>query len=211
MKKALILHGLSKNREFVAEKELPVTAWNWLGWLQQKFNLAGVNCQNVLFPNSWSPDKNYEDDAEAFSSFRIDENTRVIAWSAGTTFILKWLSLHPDVRGLHLVLVSPYSNTEPVGDIIGDFFGVPSNQNGVMAGYSNGEFPDNLTDRFKRVDIVYSENDPIVSIPKFARILAEKFPKANIHMFENKGHFTRAELGTTEFPELWEICKSETA
>jgi pimeloyl-ACP methyl ester carboxylesterase len=192
MKKAIICHGISKSKEFVAEFDLPVTTWHWLGWLQQKYNLADVNCQNVLFPHSWFGEKNFKDDAEAFANFQIDEDTRLIGWSAGTSFLLKHLFLHPEICGRHLVLLSPHLN-----------------MNGILGDYFNGEIPMDLMERFGRVDMFYSTDDPVPGVVESAEKLMALFPDINVHKFEHHGHFQLQTMGTREFPELWEVCKSE--
>lgn len=192
MKKALILHGVSKDKDFVASHLLPVTTWHWLGWLQQQYNLADVNCQNVLFPHSWFGAKKYADDAEVFSQFKVDEDTRIIGWSAGTTFILKWLYQYPELRAKHLVLLSPHLN-----------------MNNMLGEYFNGEIPMDLMERFERVDMFYSTDDPIPGVVESAHKLKEMFPNINVHKFENYGHFQEQAMGTKEFPELWNVCKTQ--
>ncbi|MCL1892449.1 MAG: alpha/beta hydrolase [Alphaproteobacteria bacterium] len=195
MKKAIILHGINKSKESAAEYLLPVTTWHWLGWLQQKYNLADVNCQNVLFPHSWYPDKTFEDDYEVFKSFKIDEDTRLIGWSAGTTFLFKYLSKHPEIKARHLVLLAPYLNTTKL----------------LPEGYFDfeTEFDPKIFGRFNRVDLFYSTDDPIPGILESAEKLIEMFPNIIVHKFENHGHFKEQEMGTKEFPELWEVCKKE--
>ncbi|MCL2339038.1 MAG: hypothetical protein FWC51_03755 [Proteobacteria bacterium] len=194
MKKAIILHGINKSKEFAAEHELPVSAWHWLGWLQQQFNLADVNCQNVLFPHSWFPDKKYADDAEVFSQFTVDSDTRLIVWSMGSTFIFRWLYEHPEVRAKHLVILAPHlnpNNTLPVD------------------GYFDDQIPMDLMERFDRVDMFYSTDDPTPGIVESAEKMIELFPGINVHKFEKHGHFQLQAMGTHEFPELWAVCKSQ--
>lgn len=194
MKKALILQGINKSKEFAAQHELPVSTWHWLGWLQQKFNIADVNCQNVLFPHSWVPEKNYSDDASVFESFKIDHDTQLIGWSMGTTFLLRWLYEHPEIKTKHLVLLSPHinpNNTLPVD------------------GYFDGQIPMDLMERFDRVDVFYSTDDPVPGIIESAEKLIELFPQINVHKFAKHGHFQEQAMGTKEFPELWEVCKSQ--
>ncbi|GHS98379.1 hypothetical protein FACS189421_06870 [Bacteroidia bacterium] len=191
LKRAIICHGINRSKEFAAEFDLPVSTWHWLGWLQQKYNLEDVNCQNVLFPHSWYPDKNYADDADAFESFVIDTDTRLICWSMGTTFILKYLYLHPEIRARHLVLLSPCITKVPAEN------------------YWNDEIPMDLMSRFDRVDMLYSTDDPVDGIVESAEKLASLFPKIHVHKFDNHGHFQFQKMGTREFPELWEICKRE--
>ena len=192
MKKAIIIHGINKSKEFAAEHQLPVTAWHWLGWLQQKFNIADVNCQNVLFPHSWFNDKKYEDDSEVFSQFRVDEDTRLIAWSAGTSFILRWLYEHPELKAKHLVLMSPHLNMNKI---------LPNN-------YFDGQIPMDLLERFERVDMLYSTNDPIPGVVESAEKMMELFPTMNVIKFDDRAHFQAPDEGIMEFPELWEVCET---
>lgn len=191
MKKAIIIHGISRSKEFVAEHFMPVTTWHWQAWLQQLYNLAGVNCQNPLFPNSWFPDKNYHDDEEAFSNFKIDEDTRLVAWSCGCAFIFKYLYLHPEIKAKHLVLIAPFFDKE--------------NQ----LNYFSNEFDPNLMNRFNRIDLFYSTDDPHSEVIDWAKKLIIMYPNINVHKFEHYGHFNEEKIGTKEFPELWEVCKQE--
>ncbi|MCL2749263.1 MAG: hypothetical protein FWE50_04295 [Alphaproteobacteria bacterium] len=195
MKKALILHGIAKSKEFVAEHSMPIVAWHWLGWLQQKYYLEDVNCQNVLFPHSWDPDKKFEDDLEVFSNFKIDEDTRLICWSAGTTFMFRYLSMHPEIKARHLVLLAPHLNENKI--IPNDYFDFET------------EFDPKIFDRFKRVDLFYSTDDQIPGILESVEKLIKMFPNIIVHKFENYGHFKEQDMGQKEFPELWEVCKSE--
>jgi pimeloyl-ACP methyl ester carboxylesterase len=192
MKKAIILHGISKDKEFVAEHDLPVTTWHWLGWLQQKFNLANVSCQNPLLPHSWFPDKKYEDDTEVFSQFKVDEDTQLIGWSMGTTFLFRWLYEHPELKAKHLVLLAPHLNPNKI----------------LPDGYFDNQIPMDLMDRFERVDMFYSTDDPVPGIVESAERLMELFPNINVHKFEKHGHFQMQAMGTREFPELWEVCEA---
>jgi len=189
MKKALILHGVNKSKEFAASHQTPVSTWFWLPWLQQQFNIAGVNCQNPLFPNSWFPDKNYKDDFDMFSQFKIDEDTIIVGWSCGGGFILKYLAENPTIKISHLILVAPWLDTQK-----------------LMKNYFEGfDLDSKLPDRIKQIDIFYSANDEFVA--ESVRQIIETYPKMKIHKFEDKGHFRSEDLGGIEFPELWEVCK----
>jgi pimeloyl-ACP methyl ester carboxylesterase len=191
MKKAIICHGINKSKEFAAEHLLPVSTWHWLGWLQQKYNLNDVSCQNPLFPHSWFPDKTFEDDYAVFKNFVIDEDTRLIGWSAGTAFLLRYLYIHPKVKAKHLVLLSPHVNP-----------------NGILGDYFKDQLPDDLEKRFERIDVFYSVDDPVPGVLESADILIKKYPSVKVHKFEKHGHFQEQAMGTKEFPELWEVCKS---
>jgi pimeloyl-ACP methyl ester carboxylesterase len=192
MKRAIICHGISKDKDFVAAHPLPVTTWHWLGWLQQRYNLADVNCQNVLFPHSWFGAKKYADDVDVFENFKIDDDTRLIGWSAGTSFLLRYLYENPKIRGRHLILLAPHINGNK---LLGDYF--------------DGQIPADLMERFRRVDLFYSADDPIPGVVESAERLIKMFPNIHVHKFEHHGHFQEIAMGTREFPELWDVCKKE--
>ncbi|MDR0726917.1 MAG: hypothetical protein LBF37_02530 [Rickettsiales bacterium] len=195
MKKALILHGINASKEFAAQHLLPVSTWHWLGWLQQKYNIEDVNCQNPLFPHSWFPDKKYEDDLEVFSNFKIDEDTRLIGWSAGATFLFRYLKNNPEVKARHLVLLSPHLNLNKL--LPNDYFDFER------------DFDPNIFDRFERVDMFFSADDPVPGVIESAEKLMELYPNIIVHKFEKYGHFQEQAMGTKEFPELWEACKTQ--
>lgn len=191
MKKAIICHGVNMDYEYTLKQEVPSCAKNWLSWLQQKYLQLGVNCQNPAFPNSWIPERDYNEDVKVFSRLAIDEDTRLIGHSCGGGFLLKYLSEHPEIKIRHLVLVAP---------------GI-----GLQSELKNYEvtLDKNLPDRVKRMDLFYSKDEPIEKVRESFKKITETYPNINIHLFENKGHFRESDMGTKEFPELWEVCKGE--
>lgn len=191
MKKAIICHGVNPNHEYALKSAMPSCAKNWLAWLQQKYLLHGVNCQNPAFSNSWIPDRDYNEDVKVFEQLAIDEDTRLIGHSCGGGFLLKYLSEHPDIKIRHLILVAP-------GIGLGN----------ELKNYKVDLDP-NLPQRVGRIDIFYSNDEKIDRVRESFKEITEIYPNINIHIFDNHGHFTETDMGTKEFPELWEICKSE--
>lgn len=192
MKKAIICHGISESLDYANKQIMPSCAKNFLPWLQQKYLLHGVCCQNPAFPNSWVPDRSYNDDVNVFSRLEIDEDTRLVGHSCGAGFLLKYLSQHPDIKVRHLVLVAPF--LDPTG-LLKNY-------------YSDLQLDPDLPKRIGRIDLFYSTNDLQVIQTSVKKII-ETYPNINIHNCGEMGHFRETEIGTKEFPRLWEICKSE--
>jgi len=192
LKKAIICHGVAQNKEYFMSEPLPSCAKNWIPWLQKKFLIHGMDCQTPAFPNSWIPARDYNDDVKVFERFDINENTTLVGHSCGTGFLLKYLSTNPHIKIRHLVLVAPSIN-------------MPDIQNYEIVKYLDK----NLPDRIWRIDLFISDNEPIQRIRESAEQLIKMYPSINVHRFQNHGHFTEGEMGTKEFPELWEVCKSE--
>ncbi|MCL2439365.1 MAG: alpha/beta hydrolase [Alphaproteobacteria bacterium] len=190
MKKAIICHGVSSGFDKELRADTPNCSRNWLGWLQQKYIQSGVVCQNPLFPNAWVPARNWADDVNMFSRLELDEDTRLVGHSCGAGFLLKYLSERPEIRVRHLVLVAPWIDPQRK---LGDYF-------------ANLRLDKNLPERVGRIDLIYSENDREGVIESTEKIL-EALPLTNV-MRLSKGHFNEEDMGR-EFPELWEVCKSE--
>ncbi|MCL2017614.1 MAG: hypothetical protein FWG80_02490 [Alphaproteobacteria bacterium] len=192
MKKAIICHGVSPSFESNAENDFPGCSRSWLGWLQQRYIIAGVNCQNPCFPNSWRPARKYPDDVNVFSRLELDADTRLVGHSCGAGFLLKYLGENPELKARHLVLVAPW---------IG--FGEPLNYY-----FENLELDPDLPNRINRIDLFYSTND-IAGVQESVKKIMEIYPNINMHNMGDKGHLRADDFGTHEFPELWEVCKSE--
>jgi predicted alpha/beta hydrolase family esterase len=193
MKKAIICHGVSQSFESVKKDSMPMGAKHWMGWLQQQYIVSGVSCQNPSFPNSWRPVRNYDDDVNVFSRLEIDTNTRLVGHSCGGGFLLKYLSQHPEIKVKHLVLVAPW--LDPNHDL-GNYF-------------KEFELDKNLPKRIGHIDLFVSTDDMdwvIQSVNKIKEVYGDKI---TYHEFSDKGHFREANMGTKEFPELWEVCKTQ--
>jgi predicted alpha/beta hydrolase family esterase len=195
MKKAIICHGVGEDFEYALAQEAPSCAKNFLPWLQQKYLVAGLNCQNPSFPHSWIPDRNYDDDVNVFSRLELDEDTRLIGHSCGCGFLLKYLSEHPEIRIRHLVLVAPWIGA-----------GVPTNK---FKYFEDFKLDPKLYERIKQMDLFVSSDDMDIIIQSVEKIKEVYGNKIILHEFKDKGHFSETDMGTREFPELWEVCKSQ--
>ncbi|MDR1025905.1 MAG: hypothetical protein LBL47_00765, partial [Lactobacillus sp.] len=73
--------------------------------------------------------------------------------------------------------------------------------------YANLRLDKDLPKRVERIDLFVSSDDMDVVLKSVAKIKDTYGNKIQYHEFTNKGHFTETEMGTKEFPELWECCK----
>ena len=192
MKKAIICHGVSIGFDSVRRNDLPSCSHHFLAWLQQRYIVAGVSCQNPSFPNSWIPDRNYHDDANVFSRLELDEDTRLVGHSCGAGFLLKYLAQHPKIKVRHLVLVAPWLDPE---GCLGDY-------------YRDFELDERLPQRVGRMELFYSTND-IESVSRSVERIIKTYPAMIVHNCGAMGHFTEGDMGGQEFLRLWEACRSE--
>lgn len=85
----IIVHG-SNSSEKHANEGLPRNERHWKPWIKKELEKRGFDVSNELYPKDWLPD--YEEWKKVFERNKIDENTILIGHSAGTAFILRWLS-----------------------------------------------------------------------------------------------------------------------
>ncbi|MDR1361153.1 MAG: alpha/beta hydrolase family protein [Rickettsiales bacterium] len=192
MKNAVICHGVNKDFDYASKKLVPSSSSNWLPWLQQRYLLSEIDCQNPAFLHSWVPDRKYEDDVEILKRYEIGPDTALIAHSCGAGFLVRYLSENPGIKIKHLVLVAPWMDGH---NILGDYF--------------DFTIDINLPERIEKMDFFYSTDDESPYIQETFDKILKIFPNINAHKFSDKGHFTESDMKTIEFPELWEVCKSE--
>ncbi|MDR1207232.1 MAG: alpha/beta hydrolase [Rickettsiales bacterium] len=191
--RAIICHGVNKSHEYALEQLIPSNAKSWLPWLQQRFLLADIDCQSPNFVHSWVPDRIYNDDVKVFSRLEINKETSLIGHSCGGGFLLKYLSEHPEIEIKHLVLVAPWIDPDR---LLNNY-------------YTNLELDKSLPDRVGQIDLFVSSDDMDMVLRSVAKIKEIYGDKIIYHEFNDKGHFTESDMGTKEFPELWEVCKSQ--
>jgi predicted alpha/beta hydrolase family esterase len=141
--------------------------------------------QALEMPHPYNPV--YEDHCEVFEQMKINNETTLVGHSCGAGFLLRYFSEHPELKPKKIVLVAPWIDPEP---------------HELDTGFFDFEIDTTLTDR-TNVVVFYSTDDdePIL---KTAEIIEKALPHATYHQFSDKGHFTKGDLGTEEFPELLE-------
>jgi len=189
MKTATILHGIcDKNEYFEMDFPSPSNA-HWLPWLQQKFLRDGVLCQCFEMPIPYAPV--YDEWKNVFKSADLNEDSIVVAHSAGCGFILKWLHDHKNTKLSKLVLVAPW--LDPLASR-GDFL--------------KFELKSEIQERIGEIHVLFSDDEPVKGVLQSKDMIATVYSKVRLHPFADKGHFCLGQMGTPEFPELWDICKS---
>lgn len=186
---AVILHGICDEHEYF-EMDFPSPSnAHWLPWLQQKFLRAGVLCQKIEMPAPFAP--KYAQWSKNFEQLNINDNTVIVAHSAGCGFILKWLTLN-NVKVKHIILVAPWLD---INKEFGDFLTL--------------NISSNLSNHADNIDILYSTDESVQGVKESVRVLTDKISKATIHKFYDKGHFCLSDLQSPAFPELWDIFSAK--
>ena len=85
----IIVHG-SNSSEKRATEGKPENLRHWKPWLKNNLEKNGIPTSNELYPRDWIPD--YGEWKKVFEKNAISEKTTLIGHSAGTAFLLRWLT-----------------------------------------------------------------------------------------------------------------------
>lgn len=189
MKNAIILHGIYDEEDYFSNEKLSPSNMHWTPWLQKKLLVKGYNCQTPEVFNSYQA--NYSDWLNAVKIHTINEETVIIAHSAGSGFFLKYLSEDKTLRAKKLILVAPF--IDPF-KIFNDFL--------------QTNLDKDLNNRIQEIHIFFAKNEYIEGIRETVKILRDLYPNIYYHEFDEGGHFSHEDMGTIEFPKLLEVIES---
>jgi hypothetical protein len=185
MNHVILIHGMPDKEEYFSDVKPSSSNKHWFPWIQKKLAMKEVLSQALEMPHPYNPV--YGDHCEVFEQMKISSETIVVGHSCGAGFLLRYFSEHPELQPKKIILVAPWIDPEP---------------RELTTGFFDFEIDATLTDR-TIVVVFYSTNDDLPMI-KTAEIIEKALPNAIYHKFSDKGHFTKGDLGTEEFPELLE-------
>lgn len=180
---AIILHG-KPPRERYDNPDLPKPhEANWLPWLQQELAQRSLRAAIPQFPKPYFPE--YKPYVTEFEQYETDENTSIVAHSAGSEFLLRYLSEHPEVTLRQLLLVAPWTDSS-----------------GKYGNFSNYTLDSNLANRVGRIVIMNSLDDTR-AIQENVKDLRDKLDNIKYVELDGYGHFMLGNNMLNEaFPEL---------
>ena len=160
----------------------------WKNWLQFYAELKhDVLVQLPRFPHAHAALMKYSEWEKIMDSQDINEDTVLIGHSAGGGFVLKYMSLHPEIKVKQIVLVAPWldiENFQPFGF------------------YKGTDLTKDIVSQTKLgVDLMYSSDDDSYILSSCDAII-KNMPKVNVHKFADRGHFV-----TPQLPEIMQIIK----
>ena len=188
MKNAIILHGMPTKEEY----EDPTAQHyrkHWMPWLKGQLESAGIPTEMPLFPEPYAPD--YEKWLAVFEKLTVNENTLLIGHSCGGGFLVRWLSENP-VRVSKVALVAPWID--------------PSHAYAPKM-FNDLHIEPALLDRTEALRVFFSTDDD-KEIYDSLEELKRALPGLDVQEFIDKGHFTRHDMKTEEFPELRDFLLS---
>ena len=193
MKTAIIIHGGCENIEEYKDTlyGAPKSRQPWYSWAIRELAISkDILTQTPEMPHPYFTDINFNEWSETLNNFKIDADTILIGHSTGAGFLLKYLSLHPEIKIKQLILVAPW--IDPRGKT-GDFM------NGVLSDLKS-------LNHIEKIDLFFSTNDDEDMVQESVKQIQAALPKITVHEFPDKGHFCNYDMGN-EFPELLEVIK----
>lgn len=190
MKQTIIIHGMPGKEEYFGSDMPSPSNAHWIPWVQKELSKKNEISQALEMPKPYFPI--YKDYREVFEQMKISNETTLIGHSCGAGFLIRYLSENANVKPKRVVLVAPWIDLERyLVDQGNNFF--------------NFELDKELGNRLK-VHVLISSDDDQAMLDTVNKLKAE-VPHIMYHEFADKGHFTKGDLGTEEFPELLEILK----
>jgi hypothetical protein len=180
----IILHGSSPNKKDSKEGN-PENERHWKPWLKNELEKRGIKVSNELYPEDWLPD--YEKWKKVFEKNQIDEKTILVGHSAGTAFLLRWLS-ESKRKVDKVILVAP--SVIRAGKYL------------KRSKLKYFEYNSSLKKYFNELVMFYSDNDDKFIIESAKQIYSKL--GGELICIKGKGHFTEKDMKTKEFPELLE-------
>lgn len=115
----------------------------------------------------------------------IQDEAILVGHSQGGLFLVKYLSENkfPKIIAKICLIAPPHSETPEIGDFV------------------LGGSPVGISDQCKNIHLFQSKDDPVVPFTEAERYQKD-FPTAQLHIFEDRGHFL-----DEKFPELIEEIK----
>src|SRR3989338_8125508 len=179
----IIVHGSNPSKKSAMQGK-PENMRHWKPWLKKNLKKFGIETSNQLYPEDWLP--NYEKWKNVFEKNIINNNTTLVGHSAGTAFILRWLSENKR-KVDKVVLVAP---------------SIFKSEKYKKLTFKDFEYDSGLKQYFNDLTVIYSDTDD-EDIIRSAKEINSKLG-GRLIMLKGKGHFTYDEMGTEEFPELLE-------
>src|SRR5579884_3172331 len=102
MKNAIILHGKPSKEEYYDPKAPSMSNAHWLPWLQGQLLKRDISAATPEVPFAFDPKWNLWN--HEFERFDITPETILVGHSTGAGFIIKYLSIHPEVKVGKVVL-----------------------------------------------------------------------------------------------------------
>jgi len=158
---------------------------HWIPWLRAKLESEGRSVKTPLMPNPWAPD--YDAFKTEFEKNAIGEKDVLVGHSCGGAFLVRWLG-DTKQKMAKLILVAPWK--------------IPALGDELRRKYYGYEIDRTIPDRVGEI-VIFTSDDEEEDGKRSAHIFHEALGGDLVELPKH-GHFTMGDMGTVEFPELYQ-------
>jgi predicted alpha/beta hydrolase family esterase len=179
----IIVHGCPSGPEGERDVETRSFDKHWMPWVRERLIERNVPTLTPIMPNPWAPD--YPSFRQEFEKHPVSEQTILIGHSCGCAFLVRWLGESKQEIDT-LALVAPWKIPRAGDSLRKAFY----------------EFPIDETIKRRVRRIVMFTSDTEMEDGKKSLAIYHAALGGDIVDLPDKGHYTIADMGTDEFPEL---------
>ena len=179
----IIIHGCPSDEEKAMNPETRTYNKHWIPRIKKELSSKGIKTETPLMPEPWKP--NYKSFKAEFEKYKVTEDTVLVGHSCGSAFLVRWLG-ETKQKINKLILVAPWK--------------IPDKNDEDRIAFYTYLIDKTIKSRVKKIVMFTAddeENDGKKSVEIFHKSLGGKVIELKGH-----GHYTLADMGTEEFPEL---------
>ena len=179
----IIIHGCPSDEEKAMNSETRTYDKHWIPWIKKELSSKGIKTETPLMPKPWKPD--YNRFKCEFEKYKVTEDTVLVGHSCGSAFLVRWLG-ETKQKISKLILVAPWK--------------IPDENDEDRIAFYTYLIDKTIKTRVKKIVVFTAddeEDDGKKSVEIFHKSLGGKVIELKGH-----GHYTLADMGTEEFPEL---------
>jgi len=179
----IIIHGCPSDEEKAMNSETRTYDKHWIPWIKKELSSKGIKTETPLMPEPWKPD--YNKFKREFEKYKVTEDTVLVGHSCGSAFLVRWLG-ETKQKISKLILVAPWK--------------IPDENDEDRIAFYTYLIDKTIKTRVKKIVVFTAddeEDDGKKSVEIFHKSLGGKVIELKGH-----GHYTLADMGTEEFPEL---------
>jgi uncharacterized protein len=184
MKIVYIIHGCPSNNERAMSPERRSYNKHWMPWIKKELESRGIKVEIPLMPEPWLP--SYEKFKSKFEKYEINEDDVLVGHSCGCAFLVRWLG-NSKKKIKKLILVAPWKKSN-------------EDDGGFRDKFYNYPIDETIKLRVEEVVIFTADNEGAAG--KESAKIFHKALGGNLIELKGRGHYTRKDMGTEEFPEL---------
>lgn len=181
----IILHGCPSPGEKAMDPNARTYDKHWIPWLRDALISRGVSALTPLMSEPWEP--KYDAFKRAFDTLPVSHDTVLVGHSCGSAFLVRWLGDTKRRVGA-LILVAPWK--------------IARKNNPVRSAFYEYPIDPGIASRVERIVYFTSDNEE-ENGKKSLQIFYDALGGTIVNL-KGRGHYTFGQMGTAEFPELFE-------